>query len=304
MIAPGDTLAPFTLLDAQGKPHRWQPGTITLITVVALWCDTWKEQTARLAAARKALAGLPVSFLTIAIDGRWAERGRGLEPLGRDLDGAWSRRWGIQAVPFTILVDAKGTVCYAAQGIGRAEELTTQVRNTLSSRAAAKAGVYFTFDDFPQRDDDLLLDLLRREGVKVTFFCLGAHLEDEVRAAIARRALAEGHSLQVHSWNHDADKPQLTRCVAALKRLGATPTLYRAPGHVAVVRLSGEALPLATITPFDETRPGEAELRRRLLLALRPGIVLLHAGVAETRAVLPDVLEAVRRRGWQTARLG
>jgi peptidoglycan/xylan/chitin deacetylase (PgdA/CDA1 family) len=303
-IAPGDSLAPFALPDTHGVLQRWQPGKLTVLVVIALWCDTWKEQMARLAATQKTLAGLPIAFHTISIDGRWTERGASLGTLWCDTNGTWSRGLGIKAVPFMLVVDAHGTVRHAAQGIGRASELAALIRPLLSTSPPAppqSTSVFLTFDDFPQRDDDLLLDCLRRAGAKASFFCIGEHLTDPALAALARRALREGHALQVHSWSHDALQPQLTRCIAQLQRLGASPTLYRPPGHSEVYRLSGQKLPLHSLTPFDDTRPEEAELRRRLLLALRPGMtVLLHAGVAQTRTLLPELLHLIQKRGWTT----
>jgi len=293
MIAPGEPLAPFALPDPRGRLQRWQPGHATVIVVVAFWCDTWKTQTVRLAAAHAALRGLPVDTVVVAVDGRWTERGPTPLTPWRDLDGAWSRSLRIQAVPFTLVVDPKGTVRHAQQGITRSQELTAVVRLALAP--APPAGVvWLTFDDFPNHDDDLLLDILRRYRATASFFCLGAHLSDPTNAAIARRALVEGHALEVHSWDHDSQNPQLERCVVALKALGAHPKLYRPPGHTELSYLDGRPLPRPTVTPYDDTRPGEAELRRRLRHALRPGmVVLLHAGVAQTRTVLPELLASL-----------
>ena len=50
--------------------------------------------------------------------------------------------------------------------------------------------------------------------------------------------------------------------------------------------------------PYDYTRPGKEELRRRILLAAKPGcIVLLHAGVSDTIDVLPGIIASLRERG-------
>jgi peptidoglycan/xylan/chitin deacetylase (PgdA/CDA1 family) len=59
--------------------------------------------------------------------------------------------------------------------------------------------VYLTFDDGPNPEaTPALLDLLRREQVRATFFLIGDHLNDET-APIVRRLLAEGHAAAIHS---------------------------------------------------------------------------------------------------------
>jgi peptidoglycan/xylan/chitin deacetylase (PgdA/CDA1 family) len=56
---------------------------------------------------------------------------------------------------------------------------------------------------------------------------------------------------------------------------------------------------LPVVNPYDFARPGEAELTRRVLSAARPdAVVLLHAGVRETRQTLPALIASLRRRGF------
>src|SRR5438132_11810952 len=69
-VAPGQPLAAFTLPAYGGGSGGWKPGRAAVLSFCAFWCDTWKEQNQRLAAAEKALAGLPVDFYTVSVDGR------------------------------------------------------------------------------------------------------------------------------------------------------------------------------------------------------------------------------------------
>ncbi|MBQ7874089.1 MAG: polysaccharide deacetylase [Oscillospiraceae bacterium] len=64
--------------------------------------------------------------------------------------------------------------------------------------------VYFTFDDGPSAVTEEILDILKREGIKATFFVIGPSGEktDERLYRIA----AEGHSIGLHSMSHDYDK--------------------------------------------------------------------------------------------------
>jgi peptidoglycan/xylan/chitin deacetylase (PgdA/CDA1 family) len=301
---PGDALQPFTLAQLDGPPFRWQPGTVTVFSFCAFWCDTWKAQSQSLAAAGKALRGLPVAFITISVDDRWSERAKG-KIAGTalvDPDRAFSRSLGIDGIPYLLVVDAQGRVRTAARGVTRAAALEQAVRDAMTGApSSAEATVYLAFDDFPSPAasdlDDRLLDVLRQAQVKATFFCIGQHVSPG--AAVVRRAAHEGHSLQVHSWDHRAAQPMLARCEEALQETAdVTPTLYHPPGSAEFQRLSGERLPLTVVNPYDYLRPGAPELRRRVLLAAKPGsVILLHAGVAETIAVLPEVIRALRARG-------
>jgi len=92
-----------------------------------------------------------------------------------------------------------------------------------------------TFDDGPGPSTPALLDVLRGEGVRATFFLLGRNVEeapwcgDPARArAIAQRALQEGHVLGNHTYSHF--RPDRWRDFAADVRRGeAVLRLLRPP---------------------------------------------------------------------------
>jgi len=302
---PGDCVLPFPLPEANGDTLSWTPGRATVLCFCTFWCDTWKEQSRRLDAASKALRGLPVDFLTISADGRWSERsaGRTVGRLLLDRGSALTRSLGIDGIPYTIVVDTQGRVSFAAQGIVRASSVRDAVRNGFTHEPSRPAGeIYLAFDDYPSRRadaDDRLLDALRAAGVKATFFCICSQLDEN--RDVVRRAANEGHSLQVHCWDHTAEDPQIGRCAQALRRAaGVNPTLYQPAGSPKCFRIGGADLRAAVVNPYDYARPGEKELSRRVLLAVRPGrIVLLHAGVSETINALPDIIRSLQTRGFR-----
>ena len=310
--APGDHIKPFALERLGAEVMHWQPGKAAVFSFCAFWCDTWKEQSQRLSAAARALNGLPADFITISVDGRWSERGVG--KIGGqvllDPGGEFCQSLGIERIPYTAVVDTEGQVLYATQGIARAAVIEQVVRESLGPEPAASGGtVYLTFDDFPSgtagpspsRADDLddrLLDALRSAGVKATFFCIGNRVKQN--EAVLRRAVREGHSVQIHSWDHRTDNPMIERCAQAIKDVtGTNPVLYHPPGSTEFVQVSRDRLPVTVINPSDYLRPGNKELLRRVLLAAKPGnVVLLHAGVSGTLAVLPEIIRALRGRGF------
>ena len=61
--------------------------------------------------------------------------------------------------------------------------------------------VYLTYDDGPNPTaTPLLLDVLRRENVRATFFLIDDHLTEET-GPIVQRMFAEGHAVGLHSNN-------------------------------------------------------------------------------------------------------
>ena len=99
--------------------------------------------------------------------------------------------------------------------------------------------IYLTFDDGPSdRVTPRILDVLKEENVKATFFIVGRNAE--TRKNLIKREIDEGHSVGVHSYSHvykdiyastenllnDIDK-----CNKIIKEITGKPTkLYRFPG--------------------------------------------------------------------------
>lgn len=98
--------------------------------------------------------------------------------------------------------------------------------------------IAFTFDDGPSADTAALLDLLKKENIKATFFWQGSQIEKF--PDIARRAYAEGHTLANHSYNHPRLIPledgnawwtqQIEKTQAVYQKvLGIQPSMMRPP---------------------------------------------------------------------------
>jgi peptidoglycan/xylan/chitin deacetylase (PgdA/CDA1 family) len=66
--------------------------------------------------------------------------------------------------------------------------------------AGDKKEIAFTFDDGPSADTVALLDVLKKENVKATFFWQGKNVL--LHPEVVKRALDEGHVLGNHSFNH------------------------------------------------------------------------------------------------------
>jgi peptidoglycan/xylan/chitin deacetylase (PgdA/CDA1 family) len=61
--------------------------------------------------------------------------------------------------------------------------------------------IYLTFDDGPVPDvTPGLLDVLKEENIRATFFCVGENVEKHPE--LYSRVLAEGHAVGNHTYNH------------------------------------------------------------------------------------------------------
>lgn len=193
----------------------------------------------------------------------------------------------------------------------------------LQSRAGPRGGVLYhgspaypyaalTFDDAPHPlFAPLLLDTLRRLGVKATFFVIGRNAE--AYPYFVRDLVAAGHELGNHTYHHvrlpglsqEAIREEILRCNGVLEDLtGAPPRYFRPPGgrfDRTVLRVARE---LGLTTVFWTDDPGDyaglspQTLEARLQAHLRPGgIVLLHDNVRATLEVLPLFLRLAKARG-------
>ena len=122
-------------------------------------------------------------------------------------------------------------------------QLTEEGKNNLANIYSSESKrVFLTFDDGPSKGvTPRILDILKQEGIKATFFLLGSRVELE--PSIVKRAYDEGHFLASHGYSHIYSQiyasPQSVleehnKCVAAIKNaIGEqeyNPHLFRFPG--------------------------------------------------------------------------
>ena len=177
-----------------------------------------------------------------------------------------------------------------------------------------------TFDDGPDPAwTPAVLDALARAGARATFFVLGEAAERH--PGLLRRALAEGHAVEVHGHAHlrhpahpaaEVDE-DLERALATLHGLGARPRLWRAPwGALAgwtPALAEAHGLELAGWTA--DTHDWRGDDAAAMLAAVEPqltegAIVLAHDGLGpgalrdgceETVALIEPLVAAARARG-------
>ena len=181
--------------------------------------------------------------------------------------------------------------------------------------------VYLTFDDGPSEVTVQILDLLKAEDIKATFFVVGR--EDEASGEIYKRIVEEGHTLAMHSFTHDYSElyESLDNFQADLHRLqnhlykvtGYWCTIYRFPGgssNSAAKEDMGELaayLEREHITYYDWNVYGGDDIPPETIVSnikanvekYDEAIILLHdaADKEETVEALPEVISHIRGLG-------
>lgn len=98
--------------------------------------------------------------------------------------------------------------------------------------------VYLTFDDGPSGNTNRILDILKENGIKATFFVVGK--TDETSMKAYHRIVEEGHTLAMHSYSHKYNEIYESKenFIADLQKLqeylyqvtGVWPRFFRFPG--------------------------------------------------------------------------
>ncbi len=178
-----------------------------------------------------------------------------------------------------------------------------------------------TFDDGPwPGTTPKVLDALKAECVRATFFLLGKNAE--VAAALARRTLAEGHTIGHHTYAHPLlDHMPFAKAEAEIDhgieedeyavfgQRRATPVtpFFRFPGFASTKPLL-DRLNERGIVVFgadvwaSDWDPMSPEQELRLILGrieqVDHGIVLFHDTKAQTAQMLPAFLRELKKRGF------
>lgn len=190
-----------------------------------------------------------------------------------------------------------------------------------ASLPLARKEVVLTFDDGPwPGTTDRVLDALRRECVRATFFLLGRNAADHPN--LVRRAAAEGHAVGHHTFSHPllahlplaAAEAEINRGIAAVEtalgRAGSVPAIpfFRFPGFAAspalLARLEQRGIVVfgADLWASDwnpMTPQNQLTLTMERLGAAGGGIVLFHDTKTQTAAMLPSFLRELKRQGYR-----
>jgi len=207
----------------------------------------------------------------------------------------------------------------AWMGLGWMNSRTFQLFGDMVDRVETDQPVIaLTFDDGPSsKGGQQILDILRAEGVRATFFVEGMALEENM--PIAQRMVAEGHALGNHSYSHSR---LVGRSYAFVHHeIALTDALIRAAGYEGEILFRPPYGKRLIILPYYlqragrttimwNTEPGNYAGKERdpkqiaadVLAGARPGsIILLHVMYGEENAdrrAVSGIIAGLRARGY------
>lgn len=177
--------------------------------------------------------------------------------------------------------------------------------------------VYLTFDDGPDpKFTPKVLDILKKNNVKATFFVLGEKAEQHPN--IIKRIRREGHELGSHTFTHADGYNVNDRRVydeikgtddAVRKITGRSPKYFRPPfgffnyRYIAASEELGQKTVLWTFDVGDWNKIRAADIEKEILAKTKGGsIILLHDGGGnrdEVVKALPRVITRLKAKGFR-----
>ena len=81
---------------------------------------------------------------------------------------------------------------------------TTEAKTTTDNKKSNNGVIWLTFDDGPSANiTPKVLDILKKENIKATFFVINYSQSNE---HLVKRAVAEGHTIGIHGYSHEYSK--------------------------------------------------------------------------------------------------
>ncbi len=207
--------------------------------------------------------------------------------------------------------------------IDGAEGLSLGLQSYPRTLALADHEVVLTFDDGPAATTAQVLNALKDECVRATFFVIGVNATS--MSATVKREVMEGHTVGYHSFSHpaktlrlmpfEAAKSDIEAGVLAVDKAayGEAPSkpraaFFRFPGFADTPELlqyvHGRGMTVfgADLWASDwqaMTPQSELALVMGRLEKLGKGIVLFHDSKSSTAKMLPDFLRALKEKGFR-----
>lgn len=212
----------------------------------------------------------------------------------------------------------------AAGNTGRSPVRRVRIERPVTTRTVyagtrTRNLVALTFDDCASADSwRRILDGLRANGVRGTFFCNGRNVA--ANPDLARRTVDEGHVIGSHTWDHPimprlpvrAQRSQIQRDTAVWWRVAKAMPLpyFRAPygsqdsSTFAAAGAEGYAFSvLWDVDPRDWEEPGAGVVADRVVSRSRAGsIVVLHTS-RSTAGGLARMIRGLRGKGLEPVAL-
>jgi len=161
-------------------------------------------------------------------------------------------------------------------------------------------------------DIDMILDTLKKQDVKVTFFMVGDWIEKNPDAV--KKIHEAGHEIANHSYNHphvnnlslEENKQQIQKCSDLIKNItGEGTKLYRGPygEYNNTVIEAAEALEHKTIQWSIDTLDYKGLTGEQMWERIEPklengSIILMHNGTENTALSLNEIITKIKDKGF------
>ena len=176
--------------------------------------------------------------------------------------------------------------------------------------------IALTFDDGPApKYTEQVLQILKQQNIKATFFCVGEMVHDFPQ--IAKLEVADGHAIGNHTWHHWYRKMNPSTAAHEIEStatqfyetMSVKTSLFRPPGGILnngvadYAKKNNYAILMWSDDAEDYRRPPVSKLVNDVLRdALPGGMVLMHDGGgnrSNTVKALPQIIDALRKRGYR-----
>jgi peptidoglycan/xylan/chitin deacetylase (PgdA/CDA1 family) len=177
--------------------------------------------------------------------------------------------------------------------------------------------IALTIDDGPRpKTTAEMLDILKRNNVKATFFWVGSALQENPE--IAKRVVAEGHAIGNHTWHHWYRKMDEATAKSEIektneliyKTTGVKTSFFRPPGGylnnglAAYAKSQKNSVVMWSVTSADtDPRAKYQVFVKNVIRDAKPGaIVLMHDGGGNrerTVKALPAIVSGLKQQGYR-----
>ncbi len=181
-------------------------------------------------------------------------------------------------------------------------------------KVSFKKNAALTFDDGPGKYTAEILDILKKENIKATFFVIGNNIKEYPE--VMERMVNEGHSIGNHSYYHGKnfdwqsakkmrDEIEMTNQEIELYT-HAPVRIFRPPYGVTNPNLEKaleqtEMKSIAwSLRSYDTVATSPEKLLKKIKSKVKPSsIILLHDSVAITKDILPELIQHLKSNKYE-----
>lgn len=179
------------------------------------------------------------------------------------------------------------------------------------AESAEKPMLALTFDDGPNpTSTPVLLDGLKKRGVKVTFFVIGSNAKKH--PDIVKQEAQDGHIVGNHTYNHveitkvseEVARKEIMDTSKLVEEITGQPTQYMRPPFGAwqkELEMELEVMPvLWNVDPLDWTTENEDEIVNKVVTDVKENdIILLHdCYISSVNAAL-RIVDILQKKGYE-----